>query len=127
MQGRNAAADAPPRTHTIRRRTASLASALALALTACGGAQTLRNLDAAQVAAVKVGDTTADVRAKLGPAENIEKRDRFGREVWTYDYTDPSLPRSYRVVYLYFDPSTGRLTKSESDVNWALYPDAQGR
>jgi hypothetical protein len=104
----------------------AVASAAAL-LGACGGTTALRDLTAANLAQVKIGDTTAEVQAKLGPAENVERRDRFGREVWTYDYTDRSQVRAYRVAYLYFDPATGRLKSIDTSVNWDLYPDAYGR
>jgi hypothetical protein len=94
---------------------------------ACGGTTSLRKLDAADLAQVKIGDTTAEVRAKLGPAEDIQARDRFGREVWTYDYTDRTQVRAYREASLYFDPATGRLRSIETGVDWDYYPDAYGR
>jgi hypothetical protein len=111
-----------------RRLLAGLMVALAcVMLAACGGTTSLRKLDAANLAQVKIGDTTAEVQAKLGPAENIQRRDRFGREVWTYDYTDRSQVRAYREASLYFDPATGRLQNIETGVDWDYYPDAYGR
>jgi hypothetical protein len=114
-----------PRRRLVVR--AGVATAACVALTACGGTTSLRKLDAANLAQVKIGDTTAEVQAKLGPAENIERRDRFGREVWTYDYTDRSQVRAYREASLYFDPATGRLLSIETGVDWDYYPDAYGR
>lgn len=115
----------PSRTRRAISRLAGPAVIVAvLTLSACGGTPGLRKLDATQIGGLKVGDSSADVTTKLGPAANVEKRDRFGREVWTYHYSDRSQVRANRVAYLYFDPSTGRITSIETGINLELYPDA---
>ncbi|MGA8052548.1 MAG: outer membrane protein assembly factor BamE [Burkholderiales bacterium] len=94
-----------------------------VALAACGGVNQGRKLYAADVSGIKVGDTTEEVRSKLGPPSRSDPKDRFGREVWVYPYTDQSMTRAFR-LYLYFDPSTGKLLKVETGENRATYPDA---
>jgi outer membrane protein assembly factor BamE (lipoprotein component of BamABCDE complex) len=95
----------------------------AFLVVACG---TYRSLTAANVSQVKVGDSTEQVKTVLGPPMSLDSRDRSGQIVWTYSYYDGSQFPPNRLLYLNFDPTTGKLVRSETAANNALDPSAGG-
>lgn len=95
-----------------------------VALPACSSITEFKQLTVAEVAQATPGQTKEQVRAALGPPIRVDARNRFGLEVWTYAYLDPSQMEPYRLLWVYFDPATGKIVRTGSGVNPSLDPDA---
>lgn len=104
-------------------RAAVVAASIAL-LVACGATAQYKQLTAAEVAKVSAGESKDQVRAALGPPMRIDARNRFGLEVWSYPFYDQSQVEPNRLLWVYFDPATGKVVRTGSGDNPALDPDA---
>jgi outer membrane protein assembly factor BamE (lipoprotein component of BamABCDE complex) len=100
-----------------------LAAAISL-LAACGTTAGYKQLTATEVAKISAGQTKEEVRASLGQPTSIEARNRRGQEVWTYQFYDSSQIEPHRLLWVYFDPATGKVVRTGSGDNASLDPDA---
>jgi outer membrane protein assembly factor BamE (lipoprotein component of BamABCDE complex) len=99
-----------------------LAAAISL-LAACGTVVEYKQLTAPEVAKVSAGESKEQVRASLGPPMRIDARNRFGQEVWTYPYYDQGQIEPYRLLWVYFDPASGKVVRTGSGENRSMDPD----
>jgi len=103
-------------------RAAILAACVSL-LAACASAGGYKQLTAAEVAKVSAGQSKEQVRATLGPPMRIDARNRRGQEVWSYAFLDPNQTEPYRLLWVYFDPATGKVVRTGSGENRSMDPD----
>ncbi|MCU0897549.1 MAG: hypothetical protein MUC55_08615 [Burkholderiales bacterium] len=87
-------------------------AALAAALVGCATGGDFRQLTGADVAKVKVGMTSDEVRAALG--EGRVGRDRLGRTTYTYRFQDQALVPPYRELFVFVDPASGKVVSISS-------------
>jgi outer membrane protein assembly factor BamE (lipoprotein component of BamABCDE complex) len=92
-------------------------------LPACSSVTEFKQLTVAEAAKVTPGQTKEQVRAALGPPMRIDGRNRFGLEVWSYAYYDQSQIEPYRLLWVYFDPASGKVVRTGSGENRSMDPD----
>ena len=107
----------------VFRMRAAVMGACLLLLAACATVDTYKQLTAAEVAKVSAGQSREQVRAALGPPMRIDARNRRGQEVWSYAFYDRNQTEPYRLLWVYFDPATGKVVRTGSGENRSMDPD----
>ena len=102
----------------------TIAVAFLVGLPGCSSITEFKQLTVAEVAKVSPGQTREQVRATLGPPMRIDARNRFGQEVWSYAFYDPAQIEPYRLLWVYFDPASGKVVRTGSGENRSMDPDA---
>jgi outer membrane protein assembly factor BamE (lipoprotein component of BamABCDE complex) len=105
------------------RMRAAVVSACLVLLAACATVDGYKQMTAAEVAKVSAGQSREQVRAALGPPMRIDARNRRGQEVWSYPFYDPNQTEPYRLLWVYFDPATGKVVRTDSGENRSMDPD----
>jgi hypothetical protein len=87
-------------------------AALAASLLGCATGGNFRQLTGQDVAKVKVGMTSEEVRNALG--EPRVGRDRLGRTTYTYRFEDLALVPPFRELFVFIDPASGKVVNISS-------------
>lgn len=87
-------------------------AALAASLLGCATGGDFRQLTGQDVARVKVGMTSEEVRSTLG--EPSVGRDRTGRTTYTYRFQDQALVPPFRLLFVFIDPASGKVVNISS-------------
>jgi hypothetical protein len=87
------------------------AAAFAASLAGCATGD-FRQLTGQDVAKVKVGMTSTEVRQALGDGQ--VGRDRLGRTTYTYRFQDQALVPPYRQLFVFIDPASGKVVDISS-------------
>lgn len=82
-------------------------AALAASLLGCATDGNFRQLTGQDVARVKVGMTSEEVRQALGDPR--VGSDRLGRTTYTYRFQDLALMPPFRELYVFIDPASGKV------------------
>jgi outer membrane protein assembly factor BamE (lipoprotein component of BamABCDE complex) len=100
--------------------------ALSGALAACAGVAPSggpsNRITTDQIARLQRGMSMEDVRKLLGEPTQVDRMGRGRGEVWTYNYIDRAQATPHMQLFVWFDPTTGTLTRFESGFNQAMHP-----
>jgi outer membrane protein assembly factor BamE (lipoprotein component of BamABCDE complex) len=109
------------------RRFARAVAALALAgtLAACGGEAVIGRsnlIGVEDLGKVQRGMSQDEARKVLGPPTQVDQMGRGRGAVWTYNYIDRTQLTPHMQLFIWFDPATGTVTRTESGFNPAFNP-----
>jgi outer membrane protein assembly factor BamE (lipoprotein component of BamABCDE complex) len=103
-----------------------VAIALSALLAACGGVTPLggpsNQITTEQIARLQRGMSADEVRKLLGEPTQVDRMGRERGEVWTYNYIDRAQSTPHMQLFVWFDPATGKVARSESGFNQAMAP-----
>jgi hypothetical protein len=112
--------------HRSRLARPLVVLALSAALAACAGVAPSggpsNQITTDQIARLQRGMSAEDVRKLLGEPTQVDRMGRGRGEVWTYNYIDPAQATPHMQLFVWFDPTTGALTRFESGFNQGMHP-----
>ena len=88
------------------------AVAFAMLVAACATTGDFRQLSGADVAGIRAGMTSQEVRQALGDPR--VGRDRQGNTTYTYRFIDNALVPPFRELYVFIDPASGKVVRVSS-------------
>jgi|MudIll2142460700_1097286.scaffolds.fasta_scaffold06802_8 hypothetical protein len=86
--------------------------ALAISIVGCASQGDFRQLRGTDVAAIRAGMTSEEVRKALGDPR--VGRSRAGETIYTYRFEDQALVPPFRELYVFIDPASGKVVRVSS-------------